>query len=173
MTLIASLADEILAAPRTEACRWWLVECRGGFDQRLIADLRQANTLALDIFERVRNEKREYRKRPIFPGYVFFNGNADQKWAAGRSIATLKIISIFRQDRIAEELANLALYMRHNPHPSLANLRRGTRVRVTAGPLLGLEGEYVKSLPGRIYVNLGILGKAGEASVSEDAIELI
>jgi transcription termination/antitermination protein NusG len=107
-------------------------------------------------------------RTPMFPGYLFVHDALDK----GRYIDLLKVHGVVR---VLEDG-----WTRLTPVPEgdiealqqiaaadvlvfpCANLRRGARVRVLAGPLAGVEGMFVEDKPskGRLVVSVDMLGRS-------------
>jgi transcriptional antiterminator RfaH len=101
--------------------------------------------------------------RPLFPGYVFVM--VVLQWhAASRAPGVIRLVTDgglparVPDDVIAELKGRERNGLVRLPPPCL---RTGARIRVTRGPLRGLEGLVSSTRPGkRIEILLGLLGKA-------------
>ena len=114
---------------------------------------------------------------PMFPGYLFVRDRMDKH----AYIAMLKVRGLVRileqgwtrltaipDDEVSsiERVMNAGVPM--FPHA----LHEGDRVRVTDGPLKGVEGVFIKDRPdtGRLIVSVGLLGRG--VAVDVDCTDL-
>src|SRR3954467_9357287 len=67
------------------------------------------NFLPLVRVNRVHRGRRAEVDFPLFPGYIFLQGTLDDVYTADRTKRVARIISVFDQERIAEELRNVEL----------------------------------------------------------------
>jgi transcription antitermination factor NusG len=125
------------------------------------------------------NRHREYR-RPWFPGYVFVRfdwDNAEQRLSVQRVSWVLAILlsspgeaASIRDDEI-ESLRILA--NSRAPIMSHPCLKIGETVRVTKGPLSGIEGKLERFNAGRnlLVLSVEMLGQAVATHVELDVVE--
>ena len=108
------------------------------------------------------------RKTPMFPGYLFVRTPMDKR-------AYIDLLSVRGLVRVleggwskltavpSEEIQTLQRVTGANvpvrPH---AHIHQGDRVRVTEGPLAGVEGVFLSDNPsrGRLVVSVGLLGRS-------------
>lgn len=115
---------------------------------------------------------------PMFPGYLFVRDSLDKQ----RYVEMLKVRGIVRvledgwtrltpipddQVEAVERVHQAGVPVL--PHLALA---QGDRVRVTDGPLAGVEGIFIQDKPtrGRLVVSVGLLGRG--VSVEVDCISV-
>jgi transcription antitermination factor NusG len=162
---------------------WWVAQTRPQYEQRLARDLAAAQVghfLPLTKIRRHKNDRgRSYvvkENRPLFPGYLFLNapgGYAPD--AARRSIATIRIIPVVDQERIAWEIKGLMRAIGIDPELGTEPIRKGSRVRIIAGKLEGITGFVTEECRGQLHVQLTVemMGRAIPAEMPADYVELI
>jgi transcription antitermination factor NusG len=145
MTISESLACEI---PNPSA--WWAVYTRHQHE-KVVAEMLYAKgfEVFLPLYESTRRwkDRRKVLSLPLFPCYLFLRGGLDRKLQVlttpgihmilyrGQHVATIPDQEIEAIQRTVEGS------LRVEPHPFL---RCGTRVRVTRGPLEGVEGILIR-----------------------------
>lgn len=117
-------------------------------------------------------------RAPMFPGYLFVRETMEKH-------TYVEILNVRGTVRILEDgwtrltpipdsemdaiqrLASADLPVFAHPH-----LRQGDRVRVTDGPLAGVEGLFVEDKPsrGRLVLSIGLLGRSVAVEVGRAAI---
>lgn len=137
--------------------------------------------LGADCFLPVFTRRRSYgsvvriSRIPLFAGYVFFNRE-------GINLRQLhvckKITQILVPDNSLElqtELAQIALAMSKDATLIRSRYKQvGQPVRITAGPMKGLEGELVRvGSQARIVLRIKFLGEAVETQVDEACLETV
>ena len=126
-------------------------------------------------------QRRVYGRRkavievPLFPGYVFLKGNADEAYSADRTGRVARIIAVHDQDRISRELTNVRLALSQDgPLDPYPYLREGLRVRVRTGPLQGLEGLIEsRQKQDRLIIQVDVLGQAVSMEIEGASLELV
>lgn len=158
---------------------WWVAMTRPNYEQRLVNDLRFVSIRPVLLREQVcRSETdahgRRHRRttsRPLFSGYVFLNGDCEGRWQASRSLATLTILEVGDQRRLATDLRQIMLALEFCPSLSVVRMEPGTQVRITQGPLIGLTGYVVDHRPGFVHLTVLTMGTAAAVEVPPDFIE--
>jgi transcription antitermination factor NusG len=112
---------------------------------------------------------------PLFPGYLFLKGGLDQAYEADRTKRVAGIITVIDQSRLEEELRSiskvLASRVSLDPFPFL---RKGVRVVVRAGPLMGVEGLVESRLKrDRLILQIEVLGQATSLEIDGALLELV
>lgn len=111
---------------------------------------------------------------PLFPGYVLC------RFDPGRRVPVMNTPGVrgavcFGGKLAALDQADVARVQRMAasglPLDPLEGLRTGTRVKILAGPLCGMEGIFTQSNGGtRVVVNLDILNRSVAVQVDADAV---
>ncbi len=127
------------AEPRWFACHT-KPRCEKKF-AALVAREQFPHYLALILsVRRYRAQTKQFTK-PLFPGYVFARIPPDRKDRVYQQDLLVRALWVEDQDRLLRQLedvkAVLASGLELSLHPLL---HKGTRVKVTGGPLHGLEG---------------------------------
>lgn len=112
--------------------------------------------------------------QPMFPRYLFLR-TTDAQHSLAPVRSTLGAVGLVRfGDRTPTLAADLVAALRslademHEPeHP----LRVGTRVRVVAGPLVGLQALVTASAARRVEIFLSLLGRDTRVSMYADQLE--
>jgi hypothetical protein len=128
--------------------RWWVLHTRPRSEKSLArVAVRESISFFLPVYvHRWRSNGRLFKSTlPLFPGYLFVHSTdvarvklQDTGWVAN-------VLPVNDQQRLQTDLVRVHGVMGAgvpmNPEPRLPV---GTRVRVTAGPLCGLEGLVVR-----------------------------
>ena len=114
---------------------------------------------------------------PLFPCYVFLRGGLERRLDITSTPGIHMLITSGGQPAVIpdEEISAVRQLVekahRVEPHPFL---RSGDLVRVTSGPLMGVEGILVrKKTQFRLVVSVEILGKSAAAEVDASMVERI
>jgi transcription antitermination factor NusG len=169
------LADTISESPAADA-NWYAVWTRSHSEQ-LVADQLMAKGLdvflpKINIWSR-RGGVRHVIQVPMFSGYLFLHEavNKDTYIEVVKARGVVRILGE-RWDRLSQisdpEIEGLQQVVEANldimPHPYL---REGQRVRITAGPLKGVEGLLIqnKSKKGLLVLSVDLLQRSVAAQV--------
>jgi transcription antitermination factor NusG len=111
--------------------------------------------------------------RPAFPGYLFARFDAAKD--KGMILSTPGVASILATGGAVTpvpdaeiEAVRLALAVGAQP---ASELRPGQRVRVTTGPLKGVEGELVSADGNYLHVTITLLQRAVALRIAPEAVE--
>jgi transcription termination/antitermination protein NusG len=157
---------------------WHVLHTKSRQEKALSAELERLDILHfLPLVTQTRYYgKRKFRvSEPLFPGYVFLRGPIERAYAADRTSRVANIIHVADQFQLDWELRNLALAMDQrvplDPYPFL---KVGIRVRVKAGPFMGLQGVIEsKEALGRLVLQIRMLGQAVSVPMDGALLELI
>lgn len=124
--------------------------------------MRVTHYLPLVRRQRVYGARKAVVEEPLFAGYVFLFGSADQAYQADRTKRVANIIRVTDQRRLEWELTNIKLALSHNapldPYPHLV---KGVRVEVRSGPFQGLQGIIEdRAKNSRLILQVDVLGSA-------------
>ena len=157
---------------------WWVAHVRS----------RQEKVLARYLFSRevcYFLPSREHKTRragrtflshlPLFPGYVFFRGTADQRVTALRSNLIVNTLVVTDQRLLSEELLQLRRLQESGAslvsHPPLVP---GDAVRIVDGPFQGYTGVVVRDVQRlRLVIAITMLKKAVAVEFDRDVLDLI
>jgi len=112
---------------------------------------------------------------PLFPGYLFLHGSADDAYAADRTRRVAQIIQVTEQLRLDWELCNieaaLSASVPLDPYPYL---RAGVRAEVREGPCRGLQGIIEdRTRRERLILKIDILGRAVSLELDGSLLDVI
>ena len=126
--------------------------------------------LPLVDVQRTHGNRRARVELPLFPGYLFLQGPLEHVYTADRTKRVAKVIKVFDQAKLAEELRSVELAIRNadkstkfDPFPYL---KRGIRVEVVSGPLKGVRGVIEdRRKRDRLILQVDVLGQATSLEV--------
>ena len=175
------------AQPRQNPCRqpsdamaWWALYTRHQHE-KVVADVLTAKgfEVFLPLYDSVRRwkDRRKTLSLPLFPCYVFVRGDPDRRLQVvttpgvhmvltrGEEVATIPEMEIDAIRRIVEG------YFDIEPHPFLSC---GDRVRVTHGPLIGVEGILLrKKNRFRLVLSVSMLAQSVAVEIDATDVEAI
>jgi transcription antitermination factor NusG len=144
---------------------WFVLHTKSRQEKILANELgamRVPHYLPLVRRQRLYGARKAVVEEPLFPGYVFLHGTADQAYQADRTKRVANIIRVTDQRRLEWELRNIKLALSQNanldPYPHLA---KGVRVEVRSGPFQGLQGIVEdRAKDQRLILQVDVLGRA-------------
>lgn len=144
---------------------WFVLHTKSRQEKVVAADLAAmgiAHYLPLLTQVRFYGKRKATIEAPLFPGYVFLRGSADQAYAADRTKRIAQIIRVATQQQLDWELKNLHLALtRQAPLVPYPYLQKGIRVEVRSGPFRGLQGIIEDRLANqRLILQVDMLGQA-------------
>ncbi|HYT60810.1 MAG TPA: transcription termination/antitermination NusG family protein [Haliangiales bacterium] len=111
-------------------------------------------------------------QKPLFPGYVFLQLLTLQRQKVYQSDYVANLLDVPDQETFAQQLGDILRALETDLEIRLApRISAGSRVRIKAGPLRGLEG-WVEDRAGVTMVLLRLDFIAQAAAVKIDAAEL-
>jgi len=149
---------------RNEKALAW---CLAGWDIPYFLPLREKTT--------IRSGRRFKSLLPLFSGYLFFAGSSEQRLQALTTNRIAQVIEVVDQAGLVRQLSQIHRALDSglslDPHP---RLKSGDGCRVTAGPLMGMEGIVVrkKSIT-RLLLEVEILGQAAAVEIDSELLEPI
>ncbi len=158
--------------------RWYVVYTSANHERRVAQqfELRGIEHF-LPQYESVRKWKdRKVRlSLPLFPGYVFVNMVLRNRLAVLQVPGVASLVGFSGQPAAipAEDLLRIRDFLARGftaePHPVL---RVGERVRVTCGPLAGMEGIFVrKKNRARLIISFETIERAIAVEIGEASVE--
>lgn len=156
--------------------RWRVLHTRSRQEKTVASLLESAGVEHyLPLIEKVRVYRRSKRivRVPLFACYVFVRGTREEAFFASSSGRVAKVIESDDQQRLEVELGSLrrALEVERtlDPYPFLT---KGRLVRVTAGPLRGVEGLVdMYQRPRRLVLQIRALGQAASLEIDPSLLE--
>lgn len=130
---------------------WFLIQCRPGQNDRARANLENQDYGCFDPHmdvERLRAGRRQHRREPMFPGYLFIHlALSGESWHGIRSTRGVRRLVHFGNDpaRVPEEVIN-ELWHRTAPGTGetgvVPALQPGDRLHIKHGPFADFEGVF-------------------------------
>ncbi len=166
----ASLAE--LAGP------WHIAHTRARFEKAFAWELLSAEIgYFFPMIPRVRFSGGRKRTvlMPLFASYVFFSGDSAARHRALATNRLCQVIPVVDQSALVKELLTIEQAIRGqiplDPYPFVAV---GQRVRIAAGPLMGLEGVVVeRDKLTRVVLQVSVLGQGASVQIDADVLEAI
>ncbi len=113
-------------------------------------------------------------EKPLFPGYVFLRMSALSRQKVMQSDYVANLLDVPCQEDFEEQLEAILQALGTDYEVRLApTIQPGSRVRIKAGPLRGLEG-YVEQRKGTVEVHLRLdfISQAAAVRMDADLLEL-
>lgn len=126
-----------------------------------------------------RRDRKLMIRVPLFPGYVFVRTNLEpnEHLEIVKTIGAVRLIGTKAGPVPVrpETIQSLQIMVSADLPVTTGNrLRRGDRVMVTSGPLVGLTGVFVSYRgKGRVVVNVDALGQFAGVEVAEEDLEKV
>lgn len=148
-----------------EDCPWWVAHTRSRQEKALARTLQPLGIpFYLPQWEKsaVRGGRTRSSFLPLFPGYVFFRGGAQERQAALRTNLLVRILEVLDQPELGRELGQLrALQLSGRSLVPLADFRSGDHVRIVDGPFRGHDGIVLRGeTRPRLIVSISMLRRA-------------
>lgn len=152
--------------------QWWVVHLKVHQESKLSRDLRSAEIPyflpMVDRHRKIKNRKR-LTKVPLFPGYLFFGGENEERRAVLQTGRTARIIAVDNQDQLKQELQQVLQAIQSglkiDPYKKL---QTGALCRIVSGPGMGLIGKVIKR-PGKCKVILDVETIGQSITIEVDA----
>jgi hypothetical protein len=156
--------------------RWWVAHTKARFEKQFAWDLvRRAIPCFLPMIPRTifSGGRRRRGMLPLFPSYVFFCGDDSARLSALTTDRLCQVIEVVDQQTLRQELAALhraiTSGMSIDPYPRAVV---GSRCRVSAGPLRGVEGTIVRRDGiDRLVLQVRMLGRGALVEIGPELLE--
>jgi transcription termination/antitermination protein NusG len=169
--------EAVGSLPDASFGQWFVLHTRSRQEKALAEDLAAAKiAYYLPLVRRVRVHglRKAVVDLPLFPGYVFLRGMLEQAFVADRTKRVARIIKVADQEQLDWELRNLHLAITHEvSFETYSSLKRGVRVEVRAGPLMGLQGIVEERKRDRLYVQVQMLGSGVSLEIDEALLDSV
>lgn len=157
---------------------WWVAHTRSRHEKALAGELVNVGiTYFLPMVQRTLIIKRRRFRglHPVFPGYLFFAGDVEARCRVGGTMHVANVLRVVDQSKLADELTQIHKALRapagFDPFPFL---RAGTRCRIKAGALQGVQGTVVqRDGVTRLVLQVEMLGQAVSTEVDPSVVEVM
>jgi transcription antitermination factor NusG len=163
-----------------QASQWYAVYTRHQHEKSVAENLAgRGLEVFLPAYEAIRQwgDRLKRLSLPLFPCYVFFRGNLENRVRVLSTPGVHSIVGFAGQPAVIEsseiEAIRVAVesHFAIEPHPFL---RHGDRVRVKCGPLAGIEGILVRKRGlARLVLSAELLQKSVSVEVDAYSIERV
>ncbi len=156
--------------------RWWVAHTKARFEKVFTWELLSRNIgYFLPLVDRVKISGGKKRRvlLPLFPSYVFFCGNDEDRYTAMTTNRLCQTIEVVDQAGLIGELRAVEKALLGNARLDQYPFATvGTRCRVTAGVFRGLEGIVIeRARRARIVLQINILGQGALMEIDTDLLE--
>ena len=156
--------------------RWWVGHTRSRFEKAFAWELlRLGIPHFLPMYESLRRSGGKKRRAllPLFPSYVFFCGDENDRYMAIRTNRLFMTIDVADQEGLVGELTSIQKVIREraqlDPYPFAAV---GQRCRIKGGSFKGLEGVVIRrGCVARVVLQVRILGQGAALEVDADLLD--
>jgi transcription antitermination factor NusG len=158
--------------------RWYAVYTAANHEKKAAAEFaRRCVEFFLPLYSSVRRwqDRRVKLERPLFPGYLFVHLALQERLRVLQVPGVVRLVSFGNTaapvpDAEIERIRSILNQgVRTEPHPYMT---RGRQVRVTSGPLAGLEGIIVRRKKGyRFVVSISLIQRAVAVEICESDLE--
>ena len=177
----AAIATEPqIAIPDGLVGRWWVAHTKPRNEKALAGDLERLRVpYYLPLRKRTTRSRATGRRSqsivPVFPSYLFFNGEDEQRFAALTTNRIVSTLTVTDQAGLVRELRQVQRLLASGAEFSLGPaINVGDWARVVGGPLMGLEGVVQRRLSRmRLVLNVNMLNQSVSVEASQELIEKI
>jgi len=157
---------------------WWVAHTKSRNEKALAHDLiNRGISYFLPMSWKVRRKSRRTVKSllPLFSGYLFCCGKENDRVELLRTDRVANVIEVTDQEKLVSELLQIEQALRAGaPLTPHKYIKAGQKCRVTAGPLLGLEGVVTQTRGAmRLVLQVDMLGQAASVEIDTDMIETL
>lgn len=178
LTGLSGSIGDLAAMPEATSASWWVAHTRSRHEKALADELEKLGVFCYlplcQSVTRSRTTRRVTRSVvPVFPGYLFFLADIEQRHRAMATNHIARTLAVVDGAGLVGQLRQIDVALRSGePIARSARLAAGDRVRVIAGPLMGLEGVVTRWRSAvRIMLNVEILGQSVSVEVDRDLVE--
>jgi transcription antitermination factor NusG len=168
------------AIPEDLSGLWWVAHTRPRNEKALALDLRARGIFYyLPLYVRATRGGSSGRLSraivPVFPGYVFLNGDHTQRQLALTTNRIANTLPVANQQQLVGELRQVQRVLRtQTDFDWKPAIEVGQWARVIAGPLQGIEGLVRRRMSRmRLALNVRMLSQSVVVEVSRDLLERI
>ena len=172
--------DDLLSPERARRA-WWVGHTKARFEKAFAQDLlarRIEYFLPMVPRVTVSGGRKRHGLMPLFPSYVFFCGEADERLAALATDRLAQVIPVRDQQQLTDELTALHRLITGGMRLELYPFATvGRRCRITRGPFEGMEGTVVERKEAReahvarLVLEVSMLGQGAAMEIEADLLE--
>jgi transcription antitermination factor NusG len=155
--------------------RWWVAHTKSKFEKAFAWDLINKKIgYFLPLVPRiyVRGGVKRRLLLPLFPSYVFFFGDRNDRTDALCTDRLCQVIYAADQSTLVSELSHLKIALESSGTVNRCKIPRGQLCRVTGGPMLGTRGVVVGNQKStRLILQVSILGQGVSMEIDGDLLE--
>lgn len=164
------------ASPADLVGRWWIAHTKSRSEKALAWDLASAGIgyfLPLTKRTTISGGRKRAVLKPIFPSYVFVCGDDEARYRTLTTGRVCNVLPVPEQAKLIRELANIHQALAGGPEMDLYPFAAvGKRCRVTAGPMMGIEGVVVsRTNRATLVLEISLLRQGASLEVGLDLIE--
>lgn len=175
------MPEDIFTVPTNGAPVFWTcVRTRPRWEKKFAKWLiRQQKSFFLPVMahETISGRKRRIAELPLFPGFVFLQGNHDKRDLdrAGNVVYVLKPDFTHQIEQLHQELRNVWLGLTSGLYVSpIHNLACGELCRIVRGPLQGVTARFERAArAGRLILQVEMMGGGLSIDVNRDEVEVL
>jgi transcription antitermination factor NusG len=161
------------------AQNWTVAYCKPRQEKALAWDLRERGCsyfLPMVLRETSSGGRRRRNLYPLFASYLFMPAGPDERLLALKTERIVRFVQVddAHQDIFRHEIASLETAIRNCPQSVelYAHLAVGTRVRVKAGPLKGVEGVVLQhEQRHKLWLGISALGVGATVEIHPDLVD--
>jgi len=155
---------------------WWVAHTKPRQEKALARHLLGAGVsyfLPQHLKETRRRRHRQQSWNPVFPGYVFFVADDDDRVEALKSNRIASLLNVASQEDLVTDLRRVhRLVTSDLPLFPEQRLQPGMQVRITGGPLMGLKGTIEQHRSAcRFVVSVTFLQQGVSAEIDASEVE--
>jgi len=159
--------------------RWWALYTMSRREKDLMRRLRQMEISYYGPLIPFKNRSPQGRVRtshvPLFPGYVFLQGDEDDRCQALTTKCISRVLPVEDGRALFADLAQVwRMIASDTPLSPEARLQAGMRVRIRNGSLAGVEGVVIQRRgQDRLLVSIDFLQQGASVSLDDFCVERI
>lgn len=167
----------LAGVPEPTLGRWWVLHTRARHEKAVATTLERSRIpYFLPLIEtRRRRRLRGSAQVPLFPGYLFLRGEAQECDVAWQTNRVANILRVEQQAQFESEIAQIQrVVLSGAPVDLFPELRVGRRCRIIAGPLCGVEGVLSRRQGvSRVFLAATVLGQSALVETDSENVEPI
>ena len=158
---------------------WWAAYTKSRFEKVFAWDMQKRGIgYFLPMREKITFSGGRKRKVlvPLFTSYVFICGTEMDRYNAMATNRLCQMIDVYDQELLISELASIERSLLNKAIIDVyPNLVAGSHVRITSGPMMGIEGVVIKRKDekARMVLKVTMLGQGALIEIDADLIETI